>query len=106
MGMFVGIAISGSEAAISSKSDSDSKRARKPTNRKGSLSTRAIRSIGFVVVDVFIGVICVRSFMSQSAGLLTCATDILVLACRVDASAMRSEEHTSELQSLTNLVCR
>src|ERR1039457_7579994 len=41
MGMFVGIAISGSETEISSESDSDSKRARKPTNRKESLSTRA-----------------------------------------------------------------
>src|SRR5438046_4052511 len=30
----------------------------------------------------------------------------LVLGRKVDVGAVRSEEHTSELQALTNLVCR
>ena len=42
------------EAEISSKSGSESKRARKPTNRRGSLSTTAIRMIGFFATAAFI----------------------------------------------------
>src|SRR2546430_8792994 len=34
------------------------------------------------------------------------AVDMLSLACRYDTAVLRSEEHTSELQSQSNLVCR
>src|SRR5438093_9993586 len=34
------------------------------------------------------------------------AADVLINGVRLGAEPTRSEEHTSELQSLTNLVCR
>src|SRR2546430_7114193 len=45
----------------------------------------------------------VRNFSSGSARLArpSCSTDE-----RIEASGFRSEEHTSELQSQSNLVCR
>src|SRR5438093_6778107 len=51
----------------------------------------------------------------RSAGELRCRTDerrhfedapFRKIACRCEKGRIRSEEHTSELQSLTNLVCR
>src|SRR5215213_11584093 len=36
----------------------------------------------------------------------TCSPDVSGGASRTSSSVPRSEEHTSELQSLTNLVCR
>src|SRR5438093_10280256 len=52
-----------------------------------------------------------RSYLLLLPALLFAGDDrggaaLLVLAAGLIASGARSEEHTSELQSLTNLVCR
>ena len=47
LSMLVRAAISGSEAEIRVRFASDAKRERIPTDRRGSLSTRAMRSVGF-----------------------------------------------------------
>ena len=51
---------------MSSKSDSDSKRARKPTDHRKSLPTRATRSDGLVFVEIVVGIfMCPRSVLSS-----------------------------------------
>src|SRR5438046_3793563 len=44
--------------------------------------------------------------VSGDPGLLRCAMKVLSIAVFLVSCVPRSEEHTSELQSLTNLVCR
>src|SRR5262245_38007828 len=45
-------------------------------------------------------------YMAATFGRLGIADDIQVIAYDQEAGAFRSEEHTSELQSLRHLVCR
>src|SRR2546427_3610349 len=45
-------------------------------------------------------------FLSETAVSKSYAFSIAATAVRMTASAKRSEEHTSELQSQSNLVCR
>src|SRR5258706_8996713 len=47
-----------------------------------------------------------RSDASKCCGGLECAAIQTVLICACWCSDDRSEEHTSELQSLTNIICR
>src|SRR5262249_27104207 len=51
--------------------------------------------------DDLLGLLAVRTNLLPPEAL-----DALLHECRRDNAPLRSEEHTSELQSLTNIVCR
>src|SRR5436190_5036806 len=75
------------------------------TNNCRLLVARPARG-GFRVIDAFSRIVRLGEGLSTTGGLSEAAMARTIEALRVCAGKLRSEEHTSELQSHSDLVCR
>src|SRR5438046_7092817 len=75
-----------------------------PTRRSSDLLTRMMRTAAHTTTKAKSVPMLVRSARTRNGR--KAAPSATATPVRIVAVALRSEEHTSELQSLTNLVCR
>src|SRR2546430_6067474 len=74
--------------------------------RSRSSRCRTVKLLGAAIGIVQITVGCDHTITAEKSTALAIAAAIMCSAMAQHASETRSEEHTSELQSQSNLVCR